>query len=64
MSTPIDAEALCRQTAHIMGEFSGAAQALRLLEAKRSAGFGAWVWLEGGRWLVGWREAAKSEARQ
>jgi len=61
MSKTDDSEMLCRRVAHIMGESSGAAQAIKCLEAKRAEGMDAWVWNEGNKWLVFFEPPVGSE---
>lgn len=45
-------EAICREVAHIAGDASGAAQAIRELERRRRLGLTAWIQHEGQVWFV------------
>jgi hypothetical protein len=48
-----EVESLARRVAYIMGDSSGAANALRELERKRMDGCVAWIELQTGVWIVG-----------
>jgi len=53
LNEPSAEEEMARKVAHIIGEQSAAARALREMDRRRSEGHGAWITYDGKTWFVG-----------
>lgn len=59
LNEPSRDEALARNVAHIIGDQSAAALALRDLDKRRATGQGAWITNVGKSWFVGFATPPK-----